>query len=639
MAYNNNIVDEIRDKCNIVDVIGRVVSLKKAGSNYKGLCPFHNEKTPSFVVSEQKQIFTCFGCGKSGNVIRFVQEYNNLDFLDACEKLAREYNIDFKRGGSYSKDNEKYYEMNREAAKFFYRAFRERKNPGYSYMRQRGISDETLKDFGIGYAENSWDSLLDHMKSLGYDDKDLLKIGLVSQRSGGSGKNRYYDKFRGRVMFPIRNTREKIIGFGGRIIGTGEPKYLNSPESQIFLKKNNLYGLDTARSGIGKAGYAILVEGYMDVISLYQSGVTNVLASLGTALTESQARMLKRYTPNVVLCYDADDAGRAAALRGIEILHKEGCNVKVLHVDDGKDPDEYIKKHGKASFLELVDKALPYADYKFADLRRRYDIEDRQGRIGYIKAAVNILKGLSPTEADMYIQEISSSTGISQQAIMTEMAAGRSDTASYSGGGRYSGRSGRPRSSSSGPDAGRPDRGRSGSSDRFGGPNSYGDEDPSDPQDVSMSGTEKTLIKLLLTDGKYLEILLSFEHAFKSSEGSDIFKAIVAQFHDTSGKNAGGSDDFQVDINQLADSLDEKTVEALYGIIENVRLGGREDDILYDCIQKVEIEDLEERVRELVDIIHMAEETDNNSEIESLIKKEMRLQKRIQALKERRPDQ
>ncbi|MFR7991313.1 MAG: DNA primase, partial [Anaerovoracaceae bacterium] len=375
MGFSNQTIESLKNQVNIIDIVGRCVPLKRAGSNYKGVCPFHSEKTPSFVVSEQKQIFTCFGCGASGDVIEFVQRYYNLDFNEAIEKIAGEYGITLEKN-AYNDRREIYYKVNKMAAGFFYRAFTERANKGYAYMKRRGISPAVLKKFGIGYADEQWDSLFRYLQSQGVDKKIILELGLASESRG-----KCYDKFRDRVIFPIINTAGKVIGFGGRAIdGRDNPKYLNSPESRIFQKKNNLYGLNISRQSAGKAGYIILVEGYMDVIALYQSGVENVAASLGTALTENQAKLIKRYTKDVVLSYDADGAGRAAALRGIEILKSEDCKVKVLHVDDGKDPDEYIKKNGKEAFLQLVQGALPYADYKLESAKTGFDLNSDEGK-------------------------------------------------------------------------------------------------------------------------------------------------------------------------------------------------------------------------------------------------------------------
>ncbi len=378
LSFSNATIEDLKSQLNVVDVVGRVMPLKRAGSNYKGVCPFHNEKTPSFVVSEQKQIFTCFGCGATGDSIEFVKRYYNLDFNEAIEKLAAEYGITVKRN-NFGEDREKYYEINKLAARFFFRAFSEDENAGYRYMKNRGLDDATLRKFGIGFADEKWDSLYSYFKEQGVDEKVLLELGLISESKG-----KYYDKFRNRVMFPIINTSGKVIGFGGRAIGDDTPKYLNSPENKVFQKKNNLYALNTTKQDIGKDGFAIMVEGYMDAISLYQGGVRNVIASLGTALTENQTKLIKRYTKNVVLSYDADSAGQNAAMRGSEILSKEGCRVRVLHVTEGKDPDEFIKKNGREAFLRLIDGALPYIDYKLNYVKKDMDLNTDEGKIDYI---------------------------------------------------------------------------------------------------------------------------------------------------------------------------------------------------------------------------------------------------------------
>ena len=337
-SFSKEAIEELKNQIDIVDVIGRSVELKRAGANYKGLCPFHNEKTPSFIVSPQKQIFTCFGgCGASGDVVTFVKRYYNLDFNEAVEKLADEYGIEIQKN-SHKDDREKYYEVNREAARLFYRNLTEKKNPGYTYMQRRGIQDSTIKKFGLGYAEDSWNNLYDDFKKKGTDEKILIELGLISKKG-----DRCYDKFRNRVIFPIINTAGKVIGFGGRALDNeAMPKYLNSPENKVFQKKNNLYALNSTRQDIGKEGSAIIVEGYMDAISLYQNGVRNVAASLGTALTENQAKLINRYTKNVILSYDADAAGQKAALRGIEVLRGENCKVKAIREAESYDGPSLI---------------------------------------------------------------------------------------------------------------------------------------------------------------------------------------------------------------------------------------------------------------------------------------------------------
>ena len=381
-SNRNQIIDEIKSRCNIVDVIGSVVTLKKTGANYQGLCPFHNEKTPSFVVSETKQMFTCFGCHASGDVIEFVKKYYNLSFMEALEKLANQCGIKIEDSFNRGEKKDIYFEVNREAARFFFKALRANDNAGMRYVINRGLTKETLHDFGIGYADESWNSLYNYLKAKGYKEEVMLKLGLISESKG-----RYYDRFRNRVIFPIQNTAGKVIAFGGRAIGDDMPKYLNSPETPVFSKKNNLYGLNITKNFVNESDCAILVEGYMDVISLFQGGVKNVSASLGTALTENQSKLLKRYTKNIVLSYDADSAGINAAIRGSEILHKEGCKVRILHISDGKDPDDFIKAKGKLAYYKLVDEAMAYGDFRIQNIRNKYDINTTEGRVDFLKEA------------------------------------------------------------------------------------------------------------------------------------------------------------------------------------------------------------------------------------------------------------
>lgn len=414
MAYGN-FTDELKAQLNIVDIIGREVTLKKSGSNYMGLCPFHNEKTPSFSVNEGKQFYHCFGCGKSGDVIGFVQEYYKLPFMEAVEKLATENGIKLpeRRSSGPRVDYDNYHGINAKAARFFYNNLGTRGNKGLAYLKKRGLSKETITAFGLGYAPASGTALVDHLRSEGVSDDDMLKLGLAN-----SGKNGLYDKFRDRVMFPIINTQDKVIGFGGRAIADIKPKYLNSPESEIFLKKNNLFGLNLTKKEIGREGRAIIVEGYMDIISLYQNGVKNVAASLGTALTINQARLLCRYSKNIVLSYDSDSAGINAALRGIDVIIAAGGKPRVMHVTDGKDPDDFIRAHGKDAFIKLADNAMPATDYKLRLAKRGFDLSNDMDVLDYIERVVPILRELGPVELDIYARKLSEEFGISESAIM-----------------------------------------------------------------------------------------------------------------------------------------------------------------------------------------------------------------------------
>jgi len=573
-SFSNSSIENLKNQVDIVEVIGQVVQLKKAGSNYKGLCPFHNEKTPSFVVSENKQYFTCFGCGASGDVIEFVKRYYNLDFAEAVEKLASDHGITLERS-SYEEDRSEYYEINKMAARFFYDAFTKKANRGYGYMKGRGIAPAILKKFGIGYADEEWDSLYKHLLSRGVDEKKMLELGLISQSKGKS-----YDKFRNRVIFPIINTNGKVIGFGGRAIDPGDnPKYLNSPESRIFQKKNNLYGLNISRQSAGKAGYLILVEGYMDVIGLYQAGVTNIAASLGTALTDNQAKLIHRYTRDVVLSYDADAAGRAAALRGIEILKNQECRVRVLHVTDGKDPDEYIKKNGRQAFLKLVEAALPYGDYKLESAKAGYDLTNDEDKIGYLKKAVEIISGMSPVEEEIYKKKVSRDLGISEGALDREL-------------------SGAPEKH--GPAFVRQEKA----------------ESPA-PADKT-SALERTLIKLFLTNESFIERLAGHQEILESSLARKLYSTAAAE------KNKSEI----VDINLIMDGLTDEDRMQVQEILNNVVIErNNQDQVFDDCINTWSLERLSKQEQALLLQISMADESDNEDGIIRLTDELMEVQR------------
>lgn len=576
LSFNNSTIEDLKSQINIVDVVGRVVALKRAGANHKGVCPFHNEKTPSFVVSEQKQIFTCFGCGASGDVIKFTQRYYNLDFNEAVDKLAGEYGITIKRS-SFGEDREKYYEINKEAARFFYRAFTEEKNAGYTYMKNRGLDDAILKKFGIGYADEKWDSLYTYFKNKGVDEKILLELGLISESKG-----KYYDKFRNRVMFPIINTSGKVIGFGGRAIGDDNPKYLNSPENKVFQKKNNLYALNTTKQDIGKDGYAILVEGYMDAISLYQGGVRNVAASLGTALTENQTKLLKRYTKSVVLSYDADAAGQNAAMRGIEILNKEDCKVRVLHVTDGKDPDEFIKKNGREAFLKLIDGALPYVDYKLNFIQKDMDLNTDEGKIDYIKAAAGILKELSPVEADVYIRKLSKTLRIAEGAIKMEIMG------NTTGGSRNS----------------QPAVQRSHRAEEV---------------QEEMSSLEANILKTLLMNPQLTEKLLDYSEIMSSAPARKVTDILFELY--------GLNGDFHM--NQLTDRLEPEESEQLIRNLNNIVIAGNEEQVFEECVNTWQIQRLTAREQDLITRLSLADEENNTDVIRQLTLELMEVQKEI----------
>ena len=417
MQISEEILEKIKSQNDIVDVISERVRLKKAGRNFTGLCPFHNEKTPSFSVSQEKQIYKCFGCGEAGNVISFVMKDKNLPFIEAVKYLANRANIPLKLGnGEQSQSNRKkelLYKVNVEAAKFFFSNLMNNQN-AKEYFLNRGIKEETIKKFGLGYANDSWNSLMFYLRKKGINDGLLEEAGLISVNIE---KGRKYDRFRNRVMFPVFDYQGKVIGFGGRVLDDSKPKYLNSPETLVFQKGTNLYGLNFALKHNMSERYFVIVEGYMDLISLHQYGITNVVASLGTALTINQARLLKRYADKVVISYDADLAGQMATLRGLEILRTAGFDVRVLSIPQGKDPDEYVRSNGREAFLKLINNAEPLIDYRIKKAEEGIDFKNSQSVILYSKRIMDIISDLDPIEKDVYIKKASENTGIKEQAL------------------------------------------------------------------------------------------------------------------------------------------------------------------------------------------------------------------------------
>ena len=417
MQISEEILEKIKSQNDIVDVISERVRLKKAGRNFTGLCPFHNEKTPSFSVSQEKQIYKCFGCGEAGNVISFVMKEKNLPFIEAVKYLANRANIPLEmNNGEKSQSSKKkdlLYRINVEAAKFFFSNLMNNQN-AKEYFLNRGIKEETIKKFGLGFANDSWNSLMFYLRKKGINDTLLEEAGLISVNKE---KGRKYDRFRNRVMFPVFDYQGKVIGFGGRVLDDSKPKYLNSPETLVFQKGTNLYGLNFALKHNMSERYFVIVEGYMDLISLHQYGITNVVASLGTALTINQARLLKRYADKVIISYDADMAGQMATLRGLEILRTAGFDVRVLNIPQGKDPDEYVRSNGKEAFLKLINFAEPLIDYRMKKAEEGIDFKNSQSLILYAKRIMEIISDLDPVEKDVYIKKASENTGIKEQTL------------------------------------------------------------------------------------------------------------------------------------------------------------------------------------------------------------------------------
>ena len=408
MYYPEEIIEEVRMKNDIVDVISGYVKLQKKGSSYFGLCPFHNEKSPSFSVSPAKQMYYCFGCGAGGNVLTFLMEYEGYSFPEAMNVLADRAGITQPKM-KYSKEaraqadlKASLLEINKLAANYFYYQLKHEQGAvGYRYLTNRQLSDETIVHFGLGYANKTSDDLYRYLKSKGYDDNLLAQTGLVTIEERGA-----HDKFWNRVMFPILDVNNRVIGFGGRVMGDGEPKYLNSPETKVFDKSRNLYGLNFARASREK--YILICEGYMDVIAMHQAGFTNAVASLGTAFTSQHAMLLKRYTDQVILTYDSDGAGVRAALRAIPILKEVGMSVKVLNMQPYKDPDEFMKNLGAEAFRERIAQAKNSFLFEIDVLKKNYDMNDPEQKTRfYQETAKKLLEFPEALERDNYIQAIS----------------------------------------------------------------------------------------------------------------------------------------------------------------------------------------------------------------------------------------
>ena len=421
MPIPDSFLQELAERNPIEEVVAEYVPLtKRSGQNLFGLCPFHSEKTPSFCVSPSKQIYHCFGCGKGGSVINFIMDIENLPFRDAVEFLARRAGLTVPDdGGDPGRGRrERLYALNRDAARFFYEQLvAPGGEPAREYAARRGISPQVLRRFGLGYAPDTWDSLIKAMKERGYTERELSDAGLVRHGRGGG----LYDAFRGRLMFPVIDVRGQVVAFSGRILGEGEPKYLNSPETPVFSKSHQLFGLNLAKKS--KSGYIILVEGNIDVVSLHQAGFDSAVASLGTSLTPEQARLLSRYTQEIVIAYDADEAGRKAAQRAITLLDKLELRVKVLTVQGAKDPDEFIKARGADAFRLLIEGSENHVDYRLDTAKSKYDLGSDEGKVGFLREATGIVASLpSAVEREVYGARVAELCGVSDAAVKSEVA-------------------------------------------------------------------------------------------------------------------------------------------------------------------------------------------------------------------------
>ncbi|MFR8744942.1 MAG: DNA primase [Peptoniphilus sp.] len=415
-VINDNVLDEIRDRADIVDLIGEYVDLKRSGSNYMGLCPFHSEKTPSFSVSPSKSIFKCFGCGVGGDVITFVMKRENLSFPEAVEFLADKYNVRLEVYKDENKEarekRNRLYEINREAGLHFLKNY-EASQKTQLYLKNRMLSDKTIRSYGIGYSKDSWTDLYDHLTKMGYREDELLELNLISKSKNGN----YIDRFRDRVMFPIINRNNRIIGFGARAFGDAKPKYLNSRETPIFHKGSNVFNINII-SRESSRERIILVEGYMDVISLYNSGINYSVASLGTSLTIDQANIIKKMARDIYICYDSDSAGINATSRAIDIFLQASVKPKIIELEGGLDPDDFIKKYGVEGFENKIKSAISYIEFKIKKLKENFNLEDSEGLSNFTIESAKILSSIkNPIERDIFVKDFSRKYNISYTAI------------------------------------------------------------------------------------------------------------------------------------------------------------------------------------------------------------------------------
>ena len=421
MRYSDEILEEVRQNSDIVNIISQYVSLKRSGRNFFGLCPFHNEKSPSFSVSPDKQIFHCFGCGVGGNVFTFVSKIEGINFKETVQMLAERANIVLPviENNEDNKKEElkvKVYKVNEFAAEYYHQnLYKPTAKPAQEYVKKRKLNNETLKEYKIGYS-GKFDELYKALKKEGFGEQEILESGLVNKNENGT----YIDRYRNRLMFPICDTRNRVIAFGGRVLDDSKPKYINSPENVVYSKSRNLFGLNVAKKG--NTQKMLIVEGYMDTISLHQRGITNVVAPLGTAFTQQQGWLLRRNTEQIILSFDADGAGQTAIMRSLEILQNMGCDIRILQMDGAKDPDEYIIKYGVARFNKLIENAISLIEFKVKILKKDLNLDNTNDKIKFLNQIAKIISQLdNPMEREIYIDKIAKEYNISKNSIQAQI--------------------------------------------------------------------------------------------------------------------------------------------------------------------------------------------------------------------------
>ena len=521
--------DKIKSGCNIVDVIGKEVKLKREGANYSGLCPFHGEKTASFKVSEQKQFFKCFGCGESGDVIAFVMKYYHLDFMEAVKKLADEYSIAIDEGSfrkGISKD--KYYGLTKKVAKqFVTNLFSDTGSAAKDYLLKRGVDEQTMVKFGIGFALNDWTNILNKLED--GEKATALQLGII-----GSKQNRSYDKFVNRVIFPIIDLNRHVIGFGGRTLTADKgPKYLNSSDSVIFHKKDHLYGLNIAADNIRKKDRAVLVEGYMDVVSMHQAGIDEAVASLGTALTEEQVKLLKRFTRNIVLSYDSDAAGKQATFRAIQRIVKQGLSPRVVDLGDYKDPDELITEEGRDAYLAKLDNSIAYIDFVMDYIEGMHD-DSLQGKRDAKEDIIEFLTVADDMEIAEIGKKISERFNMDEDSLISKVRNAKRNV-------------NHPRRENA----------NKGALERM--------------QNKKKKYVEAGAMALCMSNKKYLEQIVSSSMNFFTENGYHILE-VLKKFNDS----YDGGGDYREDLLAACSVLPQEDYEYLQKVIDNIKIGDPE---------------------------------------------------------------
>jgi len=577
-----NILNEIQDRCDIVEVISSYVSLKPSGRNFKACCPFHHEKTPSFVVSPDKQIYHCFGCNSGGNVFNFIKEYEKMDFIDAVKMLAEKTGVKLPEYKNHDDQDgsivSTLYSIN-DIASNYYAGILEKTGPSSDikrYIAKRGIDAAVLKKFKVGYADSSWKALVDYLSGRGIKQDMILKAGLVVK-----GKdNAYYDLFRNRVVFPIFDARDKIIGFGARVMDETLPKYINSPETAVYKKGLHLYGLNFAKANIKERNFAIITEGYLDVMTCHQYGVTNVVASLGTALTTEQIRLLKRYTHNVVMLYDADQAGEMASLRGLDLFLEEGMNVKIATLEKGHDPDSFLRKFGREKFDSAINKSKSLFTYKLDILKNRFDNQDPESKAEIIKEMLSTIhKVKNAIVKAEYIRLLSYELSVKEDAVWEELRKIR-------------------------------DRGQ-GTRDRGQGIR----------KNIDISPAEKILARLMLEDFNVVKIVRDELRPsdFRNQDIKNIAEALFSI----------DTEEGLIDVPRLINSMENKVPQNIISFIVNEEVDIRDKDKnICDCIMTIKKENRSRLLKDIQSRLGIAQKSGYEEEEKRLLEEFNQLIKR-----------